>query len=141
MQQDCITLVAFIVVNMKYSAISISVIALFNFAARFLIAVILLQPYCAERVTFNFDQVYICVCCKIAASEGADLDSWFYFQKGGVGKSTKARALAREASACCGIKTKLADLGGSNGSGSGRSRLSAGLSPVASVEVFSTAER
>ncbi|EQC3472059.1 ParA family protein, partial [Escherichia coli] len=33
----------------------------------------------------------------------------FISQKGGVGKSTKARALAREASAC-GIKTKLADL-------------------------------
>lgn len=32
----------------------------------------------------------------------------FISQKGGVGKSTKARALAREASAC-GIKTKLAE--------------------------------
>lgn len=33
----------------------------------------------------------------------------FISQKGGVGKSTESRALAREATSCC-IKTKLADL-------------------------------
>ncbi len=66
---------------------------------------------CAKGCLLNFNQVYIYVCCKIAARKWGlnGLDSWFYFQKGGVGKSTKARALAREASAC-GIKTKLADL-------------------------------
>ena len=63
-------------------------------------------------------------------------------QKGGVGKSTKARALAREASAC-GIKTKLADLDLEQATSAEwhRRRLSAGLPPVASVEVFSTAKQ
>ncbi|EFN6987206.1 TPA: AAA family ATPase, partial [Salmonella enterica subsp. enterica serovar Putten] len=66
----------------------------------------------------------------------------FISQKGGVGKSTKARALAREASAC-GIKTKLADLDLEQATSAEwhRRRLSAGLSPVASVEVFSTAKQ
>jgi chromosome partitioning protein len=59
-----------------------------------------------------------------------------------VGKSTKARALAREASAC-GIKTKLADLDLEQATSAEwhRRRLSAGLPPVASVEVFSTAKQ
>lgn len=66
----------------------------------------------------------------------------FISQKGGVGKSTKARALAREASAC-GIKTKLADLDLEQATSAEwhRRRLSAGLPPVASVEVFSTAKQ
>lgn len=52
----------------------------------------------------------------------------FISQKGGVGKSTKAIALAREASAC-GIKTKLADLDLEQATSAEwhRRRLSAGL--------------
>ena len=62
-------------------------------------------------------------------------------QKGGVGKSTKARALAREASAS-GIKTKLADLDLEQATSADwhRRRLAAGLPAVASVEIFATAK-
>ncbi|MCT4709063.1 ParA family protein [Enterobacteriaceae bacterium H11S18] len=66
----------------------------------------------------------------------------FVSQKGGVGKSTKARALAREATAS-GLKTKLGDLDLEQGTSSDwhRRRLKAGLPPAASVEVFSTARQ
>lgn len=61
-------------------------------------------------------------------------------QKGGVGKSTLARALAREATSG-GIKTKLADLDLEQATSAEwhRRRLKAGLPAAASVEVFSTA--
>lgn len=66
----------------------------------------------------------------------------FISQKGGVGKSTQARALAREATAGD-IKTKLGDLDLEQASSFEwhRRRLAAGLSPAASVEVFSTAQQ
>ena len=64
----------------------------------------------------------------------------FISQKGGVGKSTAARALAREATVG-GIKTKIADLDLEQATSFewNRRRLAEGLPPVASVEVFSTA--
>lgn len=66
----------------------------------------------------------------------------FVSQKGGVGKSTKARALAREAT-LGGIKTKVADLDTEQATSADwhRRRLAAGLSPAASIEVFSTASQ
>ncbi|AJI81114.1 ATPase involved in chromosome partitioning [Yersinia enterocolitica] len=64
----------------------------------------------------------------------------FISQKGGIGKSAKARALAREATKG-GIKTKLADLDTEQATSADwhRRRLAAGYEPAASVEVFSTA--
>ncbi|CAB5572311.1 ParA family protein [Providencia rettgeri] len=61
-------------------------------------------------------------------------------QIGGVGKSTEARALVREAT-MGGLKTKLADLDTEQATSADwhRRRLSAGLPPAASVEIFSTA--
>ena len=66
----------------------------------------------------------------------------FISQKGGVGKSAGARALAREATAC-GIKTKLADLDLEQATSAEwhRRRLASGLPPAASVEVFSTVKQ
>ncbi|EAA7190321.1 ParA family protein [Citrobacter freundii] len=66
----------------------------------------------------------------------------FISQKGGIGKSTKARALAREATSS-GIKTKLADLDLEQATSSDwhRRRLAAGLPPAASVELFGTAKQ
>lgn len=66
----------------------------------------------------------------------------FVSQKGGVGKSTESRALAREATSC-GIKTKLADLdiGQATSTEWHRRRLAAGLPPAASVELFATARQ
>jgi chromosome partitioning protein len=64
----------------------------------------------------------------------------FVSQKGGVGKSTKARALAREATNG-GLRTKIADLDTEQATSADwhRRRLAAGIEPAASVEVFSTA--
>lgn len=64
----------------------------------------------------------------------------FISQKGGVGKSTEARALAREATSG-GIKTKIAnlDLEQATSFEWHRRRLAEGFTPAASVEVFSTA--
>lgn len=64
----------------------------------------------------------------------------FISQKGGVGKSTLARALAREAAAS-GLRTKLADLDiqQSTSCDWNRVRLGAGIEPVLSVESFATA--
>ena len=64
----------------------------------------------------------------------------FISQKGGVGKSTLARALAREA-ASGGMRVKLADLDTQQGTSSNwhRRRLDAGLEPIFSVEAFKTA--
>ena len=61
-------------------------------------------------------------------------------QKGGVGKSTLARALAREAAAG-GLRVKLADLDTQQGTSSNwhRRRLEAGIEPAFSVEAFKTA--
>ncbi len=61
-------------------------------------------------------------------------------QKGGVGKSTLARAVAREAAAS-GLKVKLADLDTQQGTSSNwhRRRLEAGVEPTFSVEAFKTA--
>jgi Mrp family chromosome partitioning ATPase len=61
-------------------------------------------------------------------------------QKGGVGKSTLSRALAREA-AVSGLKVKLADLDTQQGTSSNwhLRRLDAGIEPVFSVEAFKTA--
>ena len=61
-------------------------------------------------------------------------------QKGGVGKSTLARAVAREAAAN-GLKVKLADLDTQQGTSSNwhRRRLEAGVEPTFSVEAFKTA--
>lgn len=66
----------------------------------------------------------------------------FVSQKGGVGKSTQARALAREATEG-GIKTKIADLDTDQATSADwhRRRLAANLKPAASVEVFSTSEQ
>jgi chromosome partitioning protein len=66
----------------------------------------------------------------------------FVSQKGGVGKSTQARALAREATEG-GIKTKIADLDTEQATSADwhRRRLAANLQPAASVEVFSTSEQ
>ena len=61
-------------------------------------------------------------------------------QKGGVGKSTLARAVAREAAAS-GLKVKLADLDTQQGTSSNwhRRRLESGLEPAFSVEAYKTA--
>lgn len=62
-------------------------------------------------------------------------------QKGGVGKSAVARALAREATNGD-IKTKLADLDLEQATSAEwhRRRLASGLPPAASVEIFPTAK-
>jgi chromosome partitioning protein len=64
----------------------------------------------------------------------------FISQKGGVGKSTLSRALAREASQS-GVTTKIADLDTQQGTSVdwGRIRLNEGLLPAVAVEAFSTA--
>ncbi len=64
----------------------------------------------------------------------------FVSQKGGVGKSTLARALAREASAG-GLRVKVADLDTQQGTSVDwhRLRLGAGIEPTVSVEAFATA--
>lgn len=64
----------------------------------------------------------------------------FVSQKGGVGKSTLARALAREA-AVSGLKTKIADLDTQQGTSVDwhRTRLEQGIEPSISVEAFKTA--
>jgi chromosome partitioning protein len=61
-------------------------------------------------------------------------------QKGGVGKSTLARALAREAAAG-GLRVKIADLDVQQGTSTdwNRTRLAAGIEPTISVESFKTA--
>lgn len=61
-------------------------------------------------------------------------------QKGGVGKSTLSRALAREAAAN-GLNVKVADLDTQQGTTVDwhRLRLSAGIKPLISVEAFATA--
>lgn len=64
----------------------------------------------------------------------------FVSQKGGVGKSTLSRALAREAAAG-GLRVKIADLDTQQGTSVDwhRQRLSAGIEPAISVEAFATA--
>jgi chromosome partitioning protein len=64
----------------------------------------------------------------------------FVSQKGGVGKSTLARALAREAAAG-GLRVKVADLDTQQGTSVDwhRLRLGVGIEPVVSVEAFATA--
>jgi chromosome partitioning protein len=64
----------------------------------------------------------------------------FVSQKGGVGKSTLSRALAREA-ASGGLRVKVADLDTQQGTSVDwhRLRLSQGFEPVVSVEAFATA--
>jgi chromosome partitioning protein len=64
----------------------------------------------------------------------------FVSQKGGVGKSTLARALAREA-AHDGLKVKIADLDTQQGTSVdwNRTRLHAGFEPAVAVEAFATA--
>lgn len=64
----------------------------------------------------------------------------FVSQKGGVGKSTLARALAREIAAG-GLKVKVADLDVQQGTSVDwhRTRLAAGIEPIVSVESFATA--
>jgi chromosome partitioning protein len=66
----------------------------------------------------------------------------FVSQKGGVGKSTMARALAREATAG-GLKTKIADLDTQQGTSLDwhRTRLDAGIEPVIAAEGFATAQQ
>jgi chromosome partitioning protein len=66
----------------------------------------------------------------------------FISQKGGVGKSTLSRALAREAAAG-GMKIKIADLDTQQGTVVDwqRLRLERKLKPVVSVESFSTARQ
>lgn len=66
----------------------------------------------------------------------------FVSQKGGVGKSTLARALAREAAAG-GLNAKIADLDTQQGTAVDwhRQRLDAGLKPTVAVEAFKTAEQ
>jgi chromosome partitioning protein len=66
----------------------------------------------------------------------------FVSQKGGVGKSTLARALAREAAAG-GLSAKIADLDTQQGTAVDwhRQRLEAGLAPTIAVEAFKTAEQ
>ena len=64
----------------------------------------------------------------------------FVSQKGGVGKSTLSRALAREAAAG-GLRVKVADLDTQQGTSVDwhRQRLNAAIEPVVSVEAFATA--
>lgn len=64
----------------------------------------------------------------------------FVSQKGGVGKSTLARALAREVAAG-GLRVKVADLDTQQGTSVDwhRQRLNAGIAPSVSVEAFATA--
>ena len=64
----------------------------------------------------------------------------FVSQKGGVGKSTLSRALAREA-ANDGLKTKIADLDTQQGTSVdwNRTRLNAGIEPEVAAEAFATA--
>ncbi len=64
----------------------------------------------------------------------------FVSQKGGVGKSTLSRALAREASTG-GLKTKIADLDTQQGTSVdwNRTRLNAGIEPEVAAEAFATA--
>jgi chromosome partitioning protein len=66
----------------------------------------------------------------------------FVSQKGGVGKSTLARALAREA-AFGRFKTKIADLDTQQGTSVDwhRTRLGAGIEPVVAAEAFATAQQ
>lgn len=66
----------------------------------------------------------------------------FISQKGGVGKSTLTRALAREA-AMGGLRVKVADLDTQQGTVVDwhRLRLSKGLEPMVSVEAFGTASQ
>ena len=66
----------------------------------------------------------------------------FISQKGGVGKSTLARALGREA-ASSGLKIKIADLDTQQGTSVDwyRMRLDANIEPVVPVELFRTAEQ
>lgn len=66
----------------------------------------------------------------------------FVSQKGGVGKSTLARALAREAAAS-GLAVKIADLDVQQGTAVDwhRQRLSGGFEPVVAAEAFKTAEQ
>jgi chromosome partitioning protein len=64
----------------------------------------------------------------------------FVSQKGGVGKSTLSRALAREA-ANGGLTAKIADLDTQQGTciDWNRTRLNAGIKPVVAAEAFATA--
>ena len=64
----------------------------------------------------------------------------FVSQKGGVGKSTLARAVAREG-AKSGLRVKLADLDPQQGTSVDwhRVRLAAGIEPAISAEAFATA--
>src|SRR5208282_789198 len=64
----------------------------------------------------------------------------FVSQKGGVGKSTMARALAREA-ANNGLKVKIADLDTQQGTSVDwqRTRLNNGIEPAVSAEAYATA--
>jgi chromosome partitioning protein len=66
----------------------------------------------------------------------------FVSQKGGVGKSTLARALAREA-VVGGLRTKIADLDTQQGTSVDwhRARLNAGIEPAVSAEAYATAEQ
>ncbi len=66
----------------------------------------------------------------------------FISQKGGVGKSTLARGLSREAAAS-GLNVKLADLDTQQGTSVDwyRRRLDSGANPVFSVESFKTASQ
>jgi len=66
----------------------------------------------------------------------------FVSQKGGVGKSTLARALAREAAAS-GLKVKIADLDTQQGTTIDwhRTRLDAGIEPEVAAEAFGTASQ
>lgn len=66
----------------------------------------------------------------------------FVSQKGGVGKSTLSRALAREA-AVAGLNVKVADLDTQQGTSVDwhRQRLQAGIEPTVSVEAFATAAK
>jgi chromosome partitioning protein len=64
----------------------------------------------------------------------------FVSQKGGVGKSTLARALAREGAAG-GLRVKLADLDTQQGTSVDwhRARMDAGIEPAISAEAYKTA--
>lgn len=66
----------------------------------------------------------------------------FVSQKGGVGKSTLARALGREA-AKSGLEVKIADLDTQQGTAVDwyRMRLDTNIKPVVPVELFRTAQQ